>query len=252
VQATVKISSRSGITPTPIETNKILLKSGTTCPFTEGNCLDTEDGYIYWQPHPPSPCKFDQYDVLYEGIATRIQEITPNKEPTQPVYALTTREITFTLTKTGEERLCGYTLLSTEHPKLFLLETTRGNTFAPKQKTAVENLDIFTYVNSKFVYVEKHVKRQMTSLYHDILTYRCTMEKKLIQNALSLATILPDEFAYTITKTPGHMALVAGEAIHIVKCLPVEVKVRHTTECYMELPVWQGNNTAFLTPKTHI
>jgi hypothetical protein len=250
VQATVKISLRSGIAPIRIETNKILLKSGTTCTFSEGNCWSTEDGYTYWQLHPPSPCKFDQYDVLYEGIATRIQEITPNKEPTQPVYALTTREIN-ALTKTGEQPLCGYTLLSTEHPKLFLLETARGNTFAPKQKTAVENLNIFTYVHSKFVYVEKHVKRQMTSLYHDILTYRCTMEKKIIQNALSLATILPDEFAYTITKTPGHMVLVAGKVIRIVKCILVEVKVRHTTECYMELSVWQGNNTAFFTPKTH-
>ena len=156
------------------------------------------------------------------------------------------------MTKTGEQPLCGYTLLSTEHPKLFLLETTKGNTFISKRKTAVENLDIFTYVNSKFVYVEKHIKRQMTALYHDVLTQRCNTEKKVIENALSLATLLPDEFAYTITKTPGHMALIAGEAVHIVKCVPVQVKIRHTTECYSELPVWQGNRTAFLTPKTHI
>jgi hypothetical protein len=46
--------------------------------------------------------------------------------------------------------------------------------------------------------------------------------------------------------------LVAGEAVHIVKCISVQVKVRHTTECYMELLVWQGNHTAFLTPTTHI
>jgi hypothetical protein len=146
----------------------------------------------YWQPQPPSPCKFDQYDVLYEGIATKIQEIKTSNEPTRSVYALTTQEITFALTKTGEHP----NELSTEHPKLFLLETTKGNTFISKRKTAVENLDIFTYVNSKFVYVERHVRRQMTALYHDILTKRCTMEKKVIENALSLATILPNEFAY--------------------------------------------------------
>jgi hypothetical protein len=138
VEATVKISLRSGIAPVPIEANKILLKPGIVCTFTEGNCLDTEDRYTYWQRHPSSPCKFDQYDVLYEGIVTKIQEIKPNKEPTQPVYALTTQEITFALTKTGKQPLYG------EHPKLFLLETTRGNKFASKQKTAVENLDIFT------------------------------------------------------------------------------------------------------------
>ncbi|XP_076479609.1 uncharacterized protein LOC117165189 [Bombus vancouverensis nearcticus] len=252
VQVTVRISLKSAVVPVRIEANKILLKSGTVCTFSEGNCLDAEDGYTYWQPQPPSPCKFDQYDVLYEGIATKIQEIKTNRESAQPVYALTTQEVTFALTKTGEQPLCGYTLLSTEHPKLFLLETTRGNTFISKSKTAVENLDIFAYVNSKFIYVEKHIKRQMTTLCHDILTQRCTTQKKLIENALSLAILLPDEFAYTISKTPGHMALIAGEAVHIVKCIPVQVKVRHTTECYSELPVWQGNRNAFLTPKTHI
>jgi hypothetical protein len=34
-------------------------------------------------------------------------------------------------------------------------------------------------------------------------------------------TILLEEFAYTVTKTPGHMELVAGETIHIVKYIPV-------------------------------
>jgi hypothetical protein len=40
------------------------------------------------------------------------------------------------------------------------------------------------------------------------------------------------------------MALIAGEVVHIVKCIPVQIKVRHTTECYSKLPVWQGNRTA--------
>lgn len=137
-------------------------------------------------------------------------------------------------------------------PQIVSVGTTKGNTFISKRKTAVENLDIFTYVNSKFIYVEKHVKRQMTALYHDVLTQRYTTERKIIENVLSLATLLLDEFAYTITTTLGYMALIAGEVVHIVKCIPVQVKVRHTTECYTELPVWQGNRTAFLTPKTHI
>jgi hypothetical protein len=102
VQATVKISLRSGTVPVRIEANKILLKSGTACAFNEGTCLDPEDGYTYWQPHPPFPCKFDQYDVLYEGIATKIHETKLDNKVTQPIYALTTQEVTFALIKTGE------------------------------------------------------------------------------------------------------------------------------------------------------
>ena len=48
------------------------------------------------------------------------------------------------------------------------------------------------------------------------------------------------------------MAMTAGEVIHIMKCIPVEVKVEHSNECYMELKVTYQNNTYFLTPRTRI
>jgi len=48
------------------------------------------------------------------------------------------------------------------------------------------------------------------------------------------------------------MALLAGEVIHIIKCVPVEVKLASTTECYEQLPVLRGNTTYFLTSQTHI
>jgi len=53
-------------------------------------------------------------------------------------------------------------------------------------------------------------------------------------------------------KAPGYMALLAGEVIHIVKCVPVEVKLARTQECYDQLLVLRNNQTYFLTPQTHI
>jgi len=49
-------------------------------------------------------------------------------------------------------------------------------------------------------------------------------------------------------KGPGYMALLAGEVIHIVKCVPVEVKLAQTEYCYNQLPVLRGNQT----PQTHV
>jgi len=69
----------------------------------------------------------------------------------------------------GEELLCGYTLIKTEHPKLLILETKDGESFVHKRKVSVENLDIFAYVNSKFVYVEKRIRTQINYLYRDVL-----------------------------------------------------------------------------------
>lgn len=117
---------------------------------------------------------------------------------------------------------------------------------------AVENIDLFTYVNSKFVYVERHIQTQISQLYTDVLKQRCDLERQVMKNALSLATQTPDDFAYQIMKEPGYMAILSGEVVHITKCTPVEVKVQHSKECYQQLPVLKENDTYFLAPRTHI
>ena len=40
----------------------------------------------------------------------------------------------------------------------------------------------------------------------------------------------PDEFAYHLMKGPGYMSVIVGEVVHIIKCIPVEVKYRKTQE----------------------
>ncbi|KYQ58524.1 hypothetical protein ALC60_02477, partial [Trachymyrmex zeteki] len=186
--------------------------------------------------------------ILYEGIATKL---APRKNQTAPIiYTVTTQDTTFALTKTGDVDI--YKLAQTEHPKLFILETQKGRTFNTKTKVAIENLDIFLYVNSKFIYVEKHIKTQLTQLYRDIMEQKCALERQVLQNALTLASIAPDEMAYRITREPGYTAIATGEVIHLVKCIPVEVKLRHVEQCYQELPIVHGNTSLFLTPRSRI
>ena len=50
----------------------------------------------------------------------------------------------------------------------------------------------------------------------------------------------------------GYMAVVAGEVVHIVKCVPVEIKMKHRDNCFAELQVTRNNQTFFLTPRTHV
>jgi len=52
------------------------------------------------------------------------------------------------------------------------------------------------------MYVEKHIKTQLTQLYRDIMKQKCALEK--LENALTLASIAPDEMAFRITKEPGY------------------------------------------------
>ncbi|XP_032676788.1 uncharacterized protein LOC116846701 isoform X1 [Odontomachus brunneus] len=53
-------------------------------------------------------------------------------------------------------------------------------------------------------------------------------------------------------KGPGYMATISGEVVYIIKCTPVEVTIRHIEECYNQLPVYKGNETYFLAPRTHV
>ncbi|XP_070516639.1 uncharacterized protein [Cardiocondyla obscurior] len=251
VDALIRITLKTAYVPVNLNSGKIMLKSGTVCDLTRGTCVDSEDGHTFWKPIPTSSCNFHQYDVLYEGLATKLTSQAEDSTYAT-VYSLVTQDLTFALTAAHQQSLCGYTLHNTEHPKLFILETVKGNTFTHRGSIPVENLDIFTYVNSKFVYVEKHIKQQITSLYHNVMQQRCELEREVIKNTLSFASLQPDEFAYRLMKGPGYMAVSAGEAIHVIKCIPVTTTIRRVKECHLELPVIIRNNSYFLTPKSRI
>ena len=250
VQGTIKITLTEQQARINLNTNTIHLRSGTACSLSEGSCIDQEGGYTFWNTIPIDNCKFNQYSILFEGLANKMVDSDFNND--QIIYSLATQDITFALAAKGRESVCGYTLVKTEHPKLVIFETVRGDSFAINKENSVSNLDIFAYVNSKFVYVEKHIRSQMKQLYNDVITQKCNLEKQTLKNSLSIATQAPDEFAFDLMKGPGYMAVVAGEVVHIVKCVPVEIKMKHGDNCFAELQVTRNNQTFFLTPRTHV
>lgn len=252
VQAVVKITLRVFDAAIKRSTGTLILPSGTHCSTTAYNCIDSEGGETFWPIIQSDTCHFERYDILYEGRAIRLTPREALNQTGPTVYTVTTQDTTFALARTKETNICGYKLYHTEHPKLFIMETKRGDTFRARSRISVDNLDIFAYVNSKFIYVEKHVKTQLSRLYRDIMEQKCALERQILQNALSLASIAPDEMASRIMKTPGHTAVTAGEVIHLIKCIPVECKVRHTELCYNELPITHNNITAYLLPRSRI
>ncbi|KAL7296737.1 hypothetical protein TKK_0010150 [Trichogramma kaykai] len=211
---------------------------------------DSEGGNSFWKTLPTDICNFHRYSVLYEGQAEKITD--EGEEDARRVYAVTSQDITFGLTARKVESVCGYSVITTEHPRLFIFETVRGESFAKRSHIDASDLDLFSYMNSKFLYVERHIKYQIKNLYRDIVSERCRIERQTLKNSLAIASNSPDQFAYNFMKGPGYMALNAGEVIHILKCIPVEVRLQHGEHCYAELQVSRGNSTYFLTPKTHI
>jgi len=63
--------------------------------------------------------------------------------------------------------MCGNVLIRTERPKLLIFKTTPNNKIFSKAYKP-ENFDIFTYMNSKFMYVEKYMHPNKPELYRNI------------------------------------------------------------------------------------
>lgn len=249
VMGVVRISLRSMSARVKIDNSKIYLPSGYNYPLGAGYCADPEGGDSFWDPLPKTTyCNEKFFSLLYKGNA--IKTVTKS----DVLYTVTLQETSFTLTKQGVDEACGLSLFRTEHPKLFIIESTNNGMLVQNNVVALDtdNMDLFMYVNAKLVYVEHYIRSQMNTLYKDVLYHRCHLEREILRNSLAIASIMPDEFAFRFMKGPGYMAVLAGEVVHIVQCVPVEVKVQQLDQCYNRLPILRGNETAFLTPRTHI
>lgn len=247
VDATFEITLTEYETALNSKTNEVLLRSGTRCEAGKLNCITSDGMSAFWSEVPKNSCLM-KYAQLYQGPATRL--IGENGLP--DVYSLTTEDITFALAQQGTMEVCGHTVIRTEHPKLFIIIIKNPGHTLGVELIKIEDMDIFAYINSKFVYVEKFVRQQMQNLYHDVLVHRCELERAVLLNALALSSLTPDEFGYALMKDPGYYTTVAGELVHITKCVAVPVRVREAEHCYQELPVTYNNKSYFLKPKSRI
>ena len=58
----------------------------------------------------------------------------------QTVYSLSTQGVTFALTVKNYESVCGYQVITTEHPKLVIFETSKDTSFATSDMLNVTTL----------------------------------------------------------------------------------------------------------------
>ncbi|XP_066589317.1 uncharacterized protein [Prorops nasuta] len=230
-----------------LEKNEIILRSGIRCGFTSESCMDSEDGNTYWEVKQTN-CNSKSFSILYEGPANK----TIDKEKKETVFSVASDSVSFALASRGSEKICGYPITKTEHPKLFIIDGSTEHHFFHDLEYDPKNLDIFVYLNSKLIFLERHMRHQIINLYNEVAVKHCELSNQLLRTELSTQAIRPADFAYSFMKKKGYMSYRAGETVHISKCLPVEVTVRETKECYQELPVSRGNISLFMTPVTRI
>lgn len=154
VRGLIKITLIQNSAKVNLNNDKLMLSSGIVCKFSEKHCMDMEGGHTFWNILPEGECFKNSYDILFKGIAIKYFS-NENKEV---VYTVSSNEITFALAIKDKVIHCNREFIRTEHPKLLIAEKMSNlNAYyydndIVSNRNAV-NLDLFTYVNSKFVYI---------------------------------------------------------------------------------------------------
>jgi len=168
-----------------VNTNRVYFRFGVTYKFSATYCIDIEN--IFWEPVSANSCKFSDYSVLYRVWADRIFDNM--NEQAQTVYSLTAQNTIFALTSTGKYPIYDHILIRTEKPKLIFFEKLGISFF--KLSSRMANLDIFTYINLKFIYVEKG---RTPSIYIPVSLYSRLPTASFAHNILptALFAYIPD------------------------------------------------------------
>ena len=213
--------------------------------------MDLESGETLWRPTKEDSCSRSKHIVLYEGPAKILSTKGPDGNIIQTYIAETGQKL-FALRATTPYEACAFKVLKTEHPKLVIVPSQSGTFYFKRGTVPPAALDMLTYINSKFVFLDRTIGKRLEDLHYFLSHQRCMTERKTLTTLLELAGVSPSEFAYAYTEEPGYTANVVGEVIHLVQCHPVEVTIRRTGRCYSELPVTWNNKSVFMAPKTRL
>lgn len=251
VQAEFKITLLTYTAEVSTSVDEIRLKSGLVCKYSEEHCMDLENGETFWQIEKKASCDQENHIVLYEGTAKEITA-TENSGKRAQYFMVNQGQKIFALRVTTSYKMCLFDAWRTEHPKLIIIPKLTKEFYFKKKAVDPKTLDLIAYINAKFVYLDRTLEEQIEQIYHQLSHERCMVERETLKVQIAMAEMRPNEFAYALKGKPGYTAAVMGEVIYLIKCNPVEVAIRKTDRCYMELPVSWQNESYFLSPRTRL
>ncbi|UHR49731.1 MAG: hypothetical protein [Hangzhou altica cyanea chuvirus 1] len=252
VTGTIRVTLSKYETSGDLSKDVIHLRSGLSCPYKKGSCTDAMEGEAYWDTITDDTCHKGSYKVLYEGIVNVTRKLGESSTSyDNAVVSAVQSDTVFSFRLHGRYSLCHLAAYTTDHPKLLLVKKQGFGFFHSKMELDSTDMDLFAYVNSKFVYVERAVSNNFESLYNYIENQDCRIRYDTLRNQLSIAIANPNEFAYLIGDGPGTSGTLMGEVIYLTKCYPVMVHRRASDRCYQELPIIYNNRSMYMTPRYH-
>lgn len=251
VQGTLKLTVNDFLGLVTSDGETVNTKQGLTCVAKNGYCFDSQHGELVWTYESQATCGSHGMDVLYTGIG---ELLTDADSHSSKYLKIMSGLSAFALEITGRGYICGHPSFDTTQSriKVIILGDISSAPFI-KGDSLPENLDLTSYINTKFLLTHTMMQQTIDELYMNLEFTACQNRRLIFENRLALAKITPTEIGSLVEDTVGVFGRVMGEVLYITKCTPILVTHRQTKECYQELPVIGLNKTlGFLMPITRI
>ena len=222
-----------------IKGGELHLRTGDTCLYKKGYCVQYDAGEIVWDSEPRSDCRPTEYDVLYEGPAN--YTVVPGVQNITYAFVADGRSV-FALQLVHKIGVCGQEGFQTEHDRILVIERSSFGYVFKMDHPSPLNVDPLAYYNTKASAQELTSLKRINDLQARAIYGRCKVKRDLMITQLAMARSNPEAIIKTIKSGPGYSGAVYGDVLFISRCQPVAVTLRNDTEkCYNQLAVtWRG------------
>ena len=253
VQAALVVTLADYVTKVDLHENKVHLRSGLTCKYSDHSCIDSIEGLVAWDTFEVSECGRNSFHVVWSGPARIVSTTYAPDDAPEEHLIVESADSVFALKLLSAIPVCHLRAKQTEHSGLFVIENLgNGFYFQPTLSESRLYADTINYFSSKVVYALYQGRKDINQLFLLSAYKRCLVERETLKNRLLLARLAPEAASVLLHGKPGVIGRVAGDVLFILQCTPVMVEPKESRLCWEEQEVFYQNQTFFIKPGTRI
>jgi len=149
----------------------------------------------------------------------------------------------------GTITACSQTLYRTNYKGVVVTEATNAQYF---KKVAPPNIDYLAHLDHKLYAANGFTQDEVKKIYKSIREEACKTRRMTWQNRFHLLGLVQPGRPGIVAIDPPILGIIAGELLYLIKCQAIQVTLRETKQCYIDIPVSHNNKSMCLEPVTRL
>lgn len=214
--------------PYSYELRKLITPEGYRMVYEPLTAVVGSSRYTWDKDIDTNSCHGARYTRLYDGIASHYRSHMGSG-----FYIIDNDEFSFAIISNEPTFVCNIAMKKTSNNRVFVVDDSKTIPLAramARDTNAPIDLDLI--MDLKLFYIEENTRNRTTELYRTIYNEMCAKNLLYLRSLLSLATTAPEEFAWIYMRDSGYTAVLRGEVIYLIKCMPKVVELREDPNCH--------------------